>query len=354
MDIKENLAVVLHKAGDMRLDTVPLPPAPGADEVQLTTNFCGLCGTDIHVRKTGEIGPFVLERPVILGHEASATVVNVGSNVTHLKVGDKVTIEPAIPCNNCQHCREGNYNWCDVCNKQCRGLPHYDGLLQRLYNHPAAYCYKLPDTLDLRIGALGEPMAVIVHAVRRIQVSLSQNILVTGAGTMGLLALKVAKANGAGKVAVVDINGPRLELAKKIGADVIYQLGRDEDPIEAGIKVRELVGEPIDSTLECTGAEACLRLSIEATRMGGKVALVGLGKPLIQVPIAQCSLKEIDLLGVCRFRNCFPMAVKMLSTLDLAPIVTHTFKLEDVFSAFATMERGEGLKVVVDCQVDSA
>jgi len=136
-----------------------------------------------------------------------------------------------------------------------------------------------------------------------------------------------------------------------MGADEVYLMSRDEEPEEAGRNIKKLLGLPIDITLECTGTEPCTRTAIEATRNGGKVAAVGLGKPLIQVPLAKCSLKEIDLIGVCRFRNCFPLAVKMLSQLDLKPIITHEFKLETgVFEAFKTMERGEGLKVVIDCR----
>lgn len=127
-------------------------------------------------------------------------------------------------------------------------------------------------------------------------------------------------------------------------------MSRDEDPETCGKKVKQLIGEPIDITLECTGTEPCTRAAIEATRMGGKVAAVGIGKPLIQVSLATCTLKEIDIIGVCRFRNCFPLAVKMLSSLNLQPIVTHTFKLENALEAFKTMERGEGLKVMVDCR----
>lgn len=219
MSITENLSVVLSKTNgklDLRVEKTPLPPAPGPDEVQLSTNFCGLCGTDIHISHTGEIGPFVLDdnRKLIIGHEASARVVAVGSNVTHVKPGDNVTIEPAIPCGRsmCTQCREGNYNWCDVCNAQAKGLPHLDGLLSRLYNHPAAFVYKLPEDLDLRVGALGEPMAVVVHAVKRVGVGVGQNVFVTGAGTMGLLSFLVAKKYGVEKVVIADINAERLKL----------------------------------------------------------------------------------------------------------------------------------------------
>lgn len=289
---------------------------------------------------------------MIIGHEASATVVSVGSSVTSLKVGDAVTIEPAIPCGNCKQCREGEYNYCELCNKQAKGLPHCDGLLSRLYNHPAAFAHKLPEELSLQIGALGEPMAVVVHSAKRTGLTMSQTILVTGAGAMGLLSFMVAKAYGADKVVVADINPKRLELAKEMGADYTFLLTRDDDPIEAGIKIKAIVGQLIDITFECTGTEACTRIAVEATRRGGKISATGLGAPLIRVPLAMCSLKEIDILGICRFRNCFPLAVQLLLKMQkqLKPMITHLFTLENGMEAFRTMERGEGVKVMVDCR----
>jgi L-iditol 2-dehydrogenase len=351
-NIKENLSMVLHKAGDLRVETTPLPENPGPDDVQLSTNFCGLCGTDIHMLHHAEIGEWVLKRPMIIGHEASATVVKVGSNVKDLKIGDNVTIEPAIPCGNCSWCRSGEYNYCEVCNKQAKGLPHFDGLLSRLYNHPAAFAHKLPEGMSLQVGALGEPMAVCVHSAKRVGLTVSQNVLVTGAGTMGLLSFKVAKAFGAAKVIVADINAARLEVAKEMGADFTFLLRKGDDPVAAGIKIKEMIGEQIDVTLECTGSEACTQIAVEATRRGGKISATGLGPQLIKVPLAMCSLKEIDILGICRFRNCFPLAVSLLNKMqtELKPIITHSFTLENGMEAFRTMERGEGVKVMVDCR----
>jgi L-iditol 2-dehydrogenase len=302
----------------------------------------------------GNCGGFVQERPFVIGHEATARVVEIGSSVTNLKPGDIVTMEPALPCGDCSQCREGHYNWCDVCNKQAKGLPHTDGFLQRLYNHPAAFCYKIPDSVSPLVGALCEPLAVIVHASRRARITVGQRILVTGAGTMGLLAFLLSKAYGASSVIIADVNEGRLRLAKELGVDHTVLLERGEDPEEVGKRVKEECGGPVDVTLECTGQGSCTRIGIEASRFGAKVVAVGLGPNLIEVPLAAASLKELDIIGVCRFNaGCFNLAVHFLSRLPLDPIISHMFKLENISEAFECMERGEGVKIMIDCRPNS-
>jgi len=221
----------------------------------------------------GDIGGFVLQKPLVIGHEATARVVEVGSKVTALKPGDIVTIEPALPCLECKECRSGHYNWCEICNKQAKGLPHTDGFLQRLYNHPADFCYKIPESVSPEVGALAEPLAVIVHAARRSGLTVGQRILVTGAGTMGLLAFLLSKAYGAASVIVADINESRLKLAKELGADHVFLLNKSMTPIESGKKIKDMCGGPVDITFECTGAEPCNQLAIEASKFGAKSLL---------------------------------------------------------------------------------
>lgn len=299
----------------------------------------------------GSIGNFVLERPVVIGHEATARVLEVGSNVKSLKVGDIVCMEPAIPCGNCDRCREGNYNWCDVCNKQAKGLPHTNGFLQKYYNHPAAFCYKIPSNISHKVGALAEPLAVVVHATRRAGLRIGQGVLVTGAGTMGLLTMLVAKAYGASHIVIADVNEARLKLAKELGADLTVLLKRGDDPVNVGSRIKKEASGPVDIAFECTGTESCTRIAIEVCRFGARIAAVGLGPALIQVPLATASLKEIDIIGVCRFTaGCFNLAVYFLSFLNLEPIVTHVFPIQDARKAFETMGRGEGLKIMIDCR----
>lgn len=318
-------------------------------EVLLASLYCGLCGTDLHLLHTGEVGGFILQKPVIIGHEATAKVISVGSNVKSLQPGDMVTCEPAIPCSDCSQCRSGHYNWCEVCNKQAKGLPHTNGFLTNYFKHPRSFCYKLSPTIDPKVGALCEPLAVIVHAIRRCDLKYGSRVLVTGAGTMGLLALLVAKAYGAQSVAIADINRDRLSLAKELGADWTFELSRQENGIDAGKRLKEQFGQ-VDVALECTGAESCTQMSIELCKFGGKVVAVGLGPKLINVPLATASLKEIDLIGVCRFAaGCFELAVQLVSTLPVKGIVSHVFALEKINEAFTVMGRGEGVKILVEC-----
>lgn len=318
-------------------------------EVLLASLYCGLCGTDLHLLHSGDVGGFILEKPLIIGHEATAKVISVGSNVKSLQPGDIVTCEPAIPCSDCTECRAGHYNWCQICNKQAKGLPQTNGFLTRYFKHPISFCYKIPATVDAKVGALCEPLAVIVHAIRRCGLTLGARVLVTGAGTMGLLALLVAKAYGARSVAVADINVDRLSLAKELGADWTLELSRQASGIETGKRVKEQFGS-VDICLECTGAESCTQMSIEAAKFGGKVVAIGLGPTLINVPLATASLKEIDLIGVCRFAaGCFELAVHLVKTLPVERIVSHVFALEKINEAFTVMGRGEGVKILVQC-----
>lgn len=304
--------------------------------------------------KSGDLGDYIVNQPLVIGHEATAKIVDVGSNVKSLKVGDIVTLEPAIPCGNCDECRGGHYNWCGVCNKQAKGLPTTHGFLQRLYNHPASFCYKIPVGLDPKLGALSEPLAVIVHASRRGQLTVAQRVLVTGAGTMGLLALLVAKAYGAAHVVVCDVIASRLEIAKKLGADDVVHLKKGEDPMETGKKIKDTCGGPFDIIFECTGSEPCTQLAIESCRFGGKLVAVGIGPNVIQISLSVATLKEIDIIGVCRFNaGCFKLAVHLLQQLPLEAIVTHVFPLKEINEAFETMGKGEGVKIMIDCRPNS-
>lgn len=318
-------------------------------EVLLASLYCGLCGTDLHLLHEGEVGNFIQSKPFVIGHEATARVISVGSNVHHLKKDDIVTCEPAIPCSDCVQCRSGNYNWCDICNKQAKGLPDMNGFLTNYFKHPSSFCYKIPNNVSPKIGALCEPLAVIVHAIRRSNFKFASRVLITGAGTMGLLALVVVKAYGARSVAITDINASRLELAKKLGADFTFLLTRQDNGIDAGKRLKEQF-DSTDFVYECTGAEMCTQMAIEVCKLGGKVVAVGLGPSLIKVPLASASLKEIDLIGVCRFTaGCFDLAVHLISFLPVEPIVSHIFTLDNINEAFEVMQRGEGVKILVDC-----
>ncbi|CAG2177772.1 unnamed protein product, partial [Oppiella nova] len=215
-EITTNLSVVLHGKNDLRLQQTPVP------HKLEPFGSCGICGTDIHLWSEGYVADFIVGNPYVIGHESSAIVVAVGDRVENLKPRDRVAVEPAIPCHECDICRSGRYNLCPLSNLQSRGLPPMDGCLQQYYTHPALFCHKLSDNVSAEEGAMCEPFAVVVHAARRVQLSAGHNVLVCGAGTIGLMSLLCAKAFGANKVFVTDVRKSQLDLAIKLGADKTY------------------------------------------------------------------------------------------------------------------------------------
>jgi L-iditol 2-dehydrogenase len=348
----DNLSAVLHKIDDLRLEQVPLPPKPGKNEVLLRTYCVGICGSDVHYWKHGVIGNFVLKDPIILGHETCAEVVAVGPDVTHLKVGDRVCTEPAVPCRICSNCKEGLYNLCkDV---WCHATPPDNGTLTKFFLHPADYSFKIPDNMSNEEGAMIEPLTVAVYACKRSQVTVGKDVLITGAGPIGLFNTMVAKALGANQVLVTDINEERLKLAKKIGADHTVLVTRDTKEEEMVNKIHQLFGREPDITIECSGAPSSLRLSLLATKEGGTVLIVGHGPHDVNLPIAQAAIREVNILGSFRYRNCFPLSIALVSSgkVNLKPLISHRYAFAQTLDAFNTAYKGEGIKVIIKVRDD--
>nr|XP_020141741.1 sorbitol dehydrogenase-like [Microcebus murinus] len=234
-------------------------PEPGPNEVLLKMHSVGICGSDVHYWQHGRIGNFVVEKPMVLGHEASGTVAKVGSLVKHLKPGDRVAIEPGATRETDEFCKIGRYNLSPTIFFSA--TPPDDGNLCRFYKHNADFCYKLPDNVTFEEGALVEPLSVGIHACRRAGVTLGNKVLVCGAGPIGLVSLLVAKAMGAAQVVVTDLSSSRLSKAKEVGADLVLQVSK-ETPQEVASKVEGLLGCKPDVTIECTGAETCIQAGI--------------------------------------------------------------------------------------------
>jgi L-iditol 2-dehydrogenase len=210
-----NEVVVLSQLRKFEFEKRPIPSAkPG--NVVIKTHTVGICGSDVHYWAHGKCGPFEVSGPIVLGHETSGIVESVGAGVKNVKPGDRVAIEPGVPCRVCRHCRSGNYNLCpDV---QFLATPPYDGSLAQYFEHAADFCYVMPDHMTFEEGALLEPLSVAVHACRRAGVQAGSHVLITGAGPIGLVVLLVAKASGATKIIVTDVMQNRLDVAKKIGS----------------------------------------------------------------------------------------------------------------------------------------
>lgn len=349
MATKSNLSAVLRKVDDLCLEERPIPE-PGKGEVLIAMHAVGICGSDVHYWKRGRIGDFILTAPMVLGHESSGIVSALGEGVTDLKVGDRVAIEPGVGCRTCSFCKEGRYNLCP--HMKFAATPPYDGSLCRYYVHAADFCYKLPDHVSLEEGALLEPLSVGVHACRRAGISIGSNVLVCGAGPIGLVNLMTAKACGASKVAITDLDEGRLNKAKELGADYVIKVDPAKDSHALAKEVVDSLGLA-DQSIECTGAESSFHTAIRATKSGGTLVVVGMGKAEVQFPIVDALVREVDIRGIFRYVNCYPTALSMIASgaVNVKPLITHHFKLEQSLDAFETSRTGAGgaIKVVIHC-----
>ncbi|KAI2809471.1 hypothetical protein BLOT_000620 [Blomia tropicalis] len=347
---EENLSVVLYGKEDIRLEKWPFPTELKPNECLLKSHSTGICGTDIHLWRNATIADFVADRPYVLGHEPSATVMAVGKAVKHLKEGDRVAIEPAIPCLHCELCRKGRYNLCPESNKQSHGLPCCDGSLRRYYTHRADFCFKLPENVSLEEGAMVEALAVVVHACRRVHVHIGQSVLVCGAGPVGIMTMLCARAFGASKVFITDIQESRLALAKKLGADGTYHIDIKKPFVDRKIaaEIVELMGNRPDVSIECSGVASSQSMAIHATKSGGKVAIVGLGSPMNSVPLSSAAMREVDLIGVCRIKDDYPLAIRLIATgkIDVKPLITQRYPIKKALEGFQIL-RNPGDQSVV-------
>jgi len=346
----DNLTAVLYKKGDMRLENRPIP-TPKDDEVLLRMAAVGICGSDVSYLVKGYIGHFVVNAPMVIGHEAAGVVVKCGSKVKNLKPGDRVAIEPGVPCRYCEHCKAGRYNLCP--DMIFCATPPVDGNLCRYYTHAADFCFKLPDHVTLEEGALLEPLSVGVMACRRAKVTLGSKVLICGAGPIGLVNMLVARSMGASQIAILDLAQNRLDTAKALGADHAIKVELNSDPLELAKKLEELMGGQPDISIECSGAEANIRLSIFSTKSGGCVLLVGHPAPEVNIPIVNAAVREVDIRGVFRYANCYPDALALVASgkVDVKKLITHNYKLEETLEAFETARTGAGgaIKVMIHC-----
>ncbi|KAK5874041.1 hypothetical protein PBY51_019024 [Eleginops maclovinus] len=343
-----NLSVVLHAQKDLRLEHRPIPE-PGPNDVLLQMHSVGICGSDVHYWQNGQIGDFVLTKPMVLGHEAAGRVVKVGSAVKHLKVGDRVAIEPGVPREMDEFFKKGRYNLSPTI--YFCATPPDDGNLCQYYKHSANFCYKLPDNVTFEEGALIEPLSVGIHACRRAGVTLGTTVLICGAGPIGLVSLLVAKAMGASQVIITDLSPERLTIAKELGADFQLTVKRGDAPQQLAKSVEEKLGDQPHVTIECSGVESSIQTAIYATKAGGVVVLVGLGSEMANIPLIHAAVREVDIRGVFRYCNTWPMAVAMLASgkVNVKPLVTHRFPLEQAVQAFETTRQGLGIKVMLKC-----
>ena len=329
MEGKMKTAVMLG-IGEMGFEERDIPQVKD-DEVLVKLEYVGICGSDLHYYEAGAIGDYVVEPPFVLGHEPGGTVVEVGKNVTHLKAGDRVALEPGKTCGHCEFCKTGRYNLCpDVV---FFATPPVDGVFQEYVAHEADLCFKLPNNVSTLEGALIEPLAVGFHAAIQGDAHLGQKAVVMGAGCIGLVSMMALKARGVSEVYVVDIMEKRLKKALELGADGV--INGAEENVEQ--KIRQITdGRGVDLVIETAGTEITTRQAISIAKKGSNIVLVGYSKSgEMTLPMSLVLDKELTFKTVFRYRHIYPMAIEAVAQgkVNLKGIVTDIFDLDDVQKA---------------------
>ncbi|KAL8797892.1 MAG: hypothetical protein Q9195_000244 [Heterodermia aff. obscurata] len=321
-------------------------------EVTIAVRTTGICGSDVHFWHAGRIGPMIVTDNHILGHESSGEILAVHPTVTHLSPGDRVAIEPNIICNACEPCLTGRYNGCHA--MRFLSTPPVHGLLRRYITHPAIWCHKI-GSMSFSNGALLEPLSVALAGLDRAGVSLGDSVLVCGAGPIGLITLLCCAAAGAEPLVVTDIDAGRLRFAKELVPRArTYQVQPGLDVEETAAQIVALAsGVQPAVAMECTGVESSISNAIHATKFGGKVFVIGVGRPEMKLPFMRLSTQEIDLQFQYRYCNTWPRAIRLVESgvLDLGRLVTHRFGVEEAEKAFETAGdvRSGAIKVLIEC-----
>ena len=341
-------AAVLYGARDIRVEPYREPELlPGM--VRLRNRRVGICGSDLHYFEHGYCAAFVPDRPFVLGHELVAEVAAVGDGVDTVRVGERVTVNPARACGFCAYCKAGRPNLCrkTIMLGSASTRPPTDGALAEFVAVRADQCHALPREVDESLGAMMEPFAVALHAVKRAGVVSGKRVLVTGAGTIGLMAAMTAKAFGAVPVAISDIVHARLRKAVELGVDAALNPG-EEDFTE---KARALAGDGFDLIFEASGSAAALRGAFDLVRPGGTIVQIGtLGTGDIPLPANLVMNKEINFIGSMRYGNVFEEAIRLAAAgrVELRPLIDEVFPLSESMRAFEfAADKTRSLKVQI-------
>lgn len=321
------------------------------DQVLIEVECVGVCGSDVHYFHDGRCGTFLVEKdrdiPFMLGHECSGTIVEVGKDVTNVKVGDRVCCEPSITCGKCEFCKSGHYNLCpDVI---FWATPPVQGCYMKYVPFQADLCFKLPEGMDAVQGALIEPFATGMFAAEKGEITVGHTVAILGSGCIGLMTMLACKARGASQIIVCDLEDIRLDKAKELGADYVIN-GRRENAVE---RIKELTGgRGPDVVFETAGSKFTIAQTPFIARRGGRIVLVGMSaEEEITFNFGQVMAKELEIRSLFRYVNMFPKSVAAVGS-GLAPVqkvATHVYSLDQIQQAFedSVNKKNEVVKAVI-------
>nr|A1CFY8.2 RecName: Full=Probable D-xylulose reductase A; AltName: Full=Xylitol dehydrogenase A [Aspergillus clavatus NRRL 1] len=345
----QNLSFVLEGIHQVKFEDRPIPELRDPHDVIVNVKYTGICGSDVHYWEHGAIGHFVVKDPMVLGHESSGVVAKVGSAVTSLKVGDRVAMEPGVPCRRCEPCKAGKYNLCE--KMAFAATPPYDGTLAKYYPLPEDFCYKLPENISLQEGALMEPLGVAVHITRQASIKPGESVVVFGAGPVGLLCCAVARAFGASKIIAVDIQKTRLDFAKKYAATAIFEPAKVSAVANADqMREENDLGPGADVVIDASGAEPSVHTGIHVLRPGGTYVQGGMGRNEINFPIMAACTKELTIKGSFRYGSGdYKLAVDLVASgkVNVKDLITGVVEFQEAEQAFKEVKAGKGIKTLI-------
>jgi D-xylulose reductase len=324
-------ALVLERKDELSLRDIAVDEPLGPRDVRIALRTVGVCGSDVHYYSHGRIGPFVVEAPMILGHEAAGEIVETGSAVRELKVGDRVCMEPGIPDPTSRASRLGKYNL----DPKVRfwATPPVHGVLRPTVVHPADFTFRLPDSVSFAAGAMVEPLAIGMHAATKAQIAPGDVAVVTGAGPIGMVTALAALAGGCSRVLISDVQEPKLALAEQLGAVTGVNV-RSRKLADAVMAETDDWGA--DLVIEASGNERAAAEVFDLICPGGRVVYVGMPGEPIRYDVVAAQVKEARVEHIFRYAHVYPRTVAMLASgrIDVTPLITDTFAFADSIAAF--------------------
>lgn len=340
-------ALVIHAARDLRVQDVPADPL-GEEQLRVKVRFGGICGSDLHYFNHGGFGTVRVKEPMVLGHEVAGVIEEVGAGVKGFVPGERIAISPSRPCGVCTYCQQGLQNHCLDMRYygSAMRMPHVQGAFRREIVCDTAQAHKLAEHVSDREGAMAEPFAVALHAVRRAGPLLGKNVLVTGCGPIGAMAIIAARRAGASTIVVTDVGDFPLRAALAVGADRAINIAQDA----AALAPYGADKGFFDVLFEASGNERALRGAFDVLRPRGVIVQLGLGGEMT-LPMNAIVAKEFELRGTFRFHEEFGMAVDLMNKglVDLKPLISATVPYRDAGRAFAlAADRTQAMKVLLD------
>ncbi|HEY3330357.1 MAG TPA: NAD(P)-dependent alcohol dehydrogenase [Capsulimonadaceae bacterium] len=340
-------ALVLEAKHQLSIRNIDIEETLGDRDVRVQIHTVGICGSDVHYYENGRIGPFVVNEPMVLGHEASGTIVEIGSSVTTLRIGDRVCMEPGIPDPNSRATRLGVYNLDPAV--RFWATPPIHGVIRPSVVHPADFTFKLPDNVSFPEGAMVEPLAVGMHAANKARIKPGDVAVVIGAGPIGLVTALSALAGGCSSVLLADAQQPKLDLGATLGPIVPVNVTRES---LADVAMANTDGWGVDIVFECSGNERAIANVFEPLCPAGRVVMVGMpgNAPIYDVVAAQ--IKEATIEHVFRYAHVYPRALALMGSgkIDVKPLITDTFTFGESIRAikFATRMPSTSIKAQIE------